>query len=140
MLEHQLYKLDSAAWYADEDGKLRKKFTKVDRFGQEYKLYTFDYPTLLVGLPRNYGHPEVAQQLKVQYSDGYSWADGFVPRDVEQKRMVEDAAYLFKTEGRMGFIMEAPTGYGKTYLGSAVIQRLGQRLQYLLLEALCLLW
>lgn len=128
MLEQPLYKLDSAAWYAEEGAQdLRKRFTRVDRFGEEYELYTVDLCRLLLGLPRNYGNIEAAQETHFKFSEHYDWKDGFIPKDKEQLRMVEAATDLFKTEGRMGFIMEAPTGYGKTYLGSAVVQRLGQR-------------
>lgn len=123
-METLLYRLDAAAWYANSED-LRERFTRVDSFGEEYTMYLEDPVQDLIGLPRTLGAPEIAQTKQFAYSDGYQWADGFVPRDDEQGRMVADAAYILKQ--KLGTIMQAPTGYGKTYLGAAVVQRLGQK-------------
>jgi superfamily II DNA or RNA helicase len=123
MKDHIVHRLDSAAWVARSE-ELIDRFTIVDRFGEEYEMFTENQWDDLLGLPRNLaGGTDIGN---FAYSDDNGWEDGFVPRDDEQERMVADAAYLFKTAGKMGFIMEAPTGYGKTYLGAAVAQRLGQ--------------
>lgn len=119
-----LYRYDSAAWFARTD-KLIDQFSKVDRFGEEYTLFIEDHENDLIGLPRRYGHPSIAQTKNVVYSDDYGWQDGFVPNDDEQERLVADSVHYLKQN--FGMILEAPTGYGKTYLGSAIIQRLGQR-------------
>jgi superfamily II DNA or RNA helicase len=123
MMKDTLYRLDSAAWFADSQ-ELRDQFTRVDRFGEQYNMYTTDVEQDLIGLPRN-----LARSIEGNfcYSDDYGWKDGFVPRDDEQERLVADSTHLFKNEKSLGFILQAPTGYGKTYLGSAIIQRVGQR-------------
>lgn len=123
-METLLYRLDSAAWYARTD-EYEKQFTKRDAYGDPYEMFTYDVVNDLIGLPRNFGAPEIAQSVGFKYSDGYQWADGFVPKDDEQERLVADMVHVLSK--KMGAILEAPTGYGKTYLGSAIIQRIGQK-------------
>lgn len=118
-----LYRYDSAAWFPRTQ-ELIDRFTKVDRFGEEYTMYIEDEANDLIGLPRRYGHPEIAATTEIVWSDDNGWADGFKPRDDEQERLVADSVAVLKQN--FGMILEAPTGYGKTYLGSAIAQRLGQ--------------
>lgn len=117
-----LYKLDRAAWFANSQ-ELRDRFTKVDRFGESYEMFIEDPVNDLIGLPRNYASD--ASGATFAYSDLRVWDNGFKPRDEEQERLVADMVETLKD--KMGAILEAPTGYGKTYLGSAIIQRLGQK-------------
>lgn len=49
----------------------------------------------------------------------------FVPRSPEQSRIVNEATTLLK-QG-LSFLTEAPTGFGKTYVGSAIIGHVGRK-------------
>ena len=58
----------------------------------------------------------------------YTWDDGFIPRSEEQSRVVDESVELLDTGGyHGGHILQAPTGFGKTYLGAAIIQRMAVR-------------
>lgn len=49
----------------------------------------------------------------------------FTPRSPEQSRLVNEATALLKKG--TSFITEAPTGFGKTYVGSAIIGHVGRK-------------
>lgn len=129
------HKLAAAAHYKIEDSdaglKIPKNFTMKDQYGDEFVMYKTDLVTNTYMVPRNCA-PHVKDNYKTYYNVAsgkkYQWDDGFVPRDDCQLEMVESSAALFALGGHYGgHIMQAPTGYGKTYLGSSVIQRVGER-------------
>jgi superfamily II DNA or RNA helicase len=124
------------AYYAYDEGTadILGNFTRVDKYGYEYKMYFEDLPMGTFGVPRNSAPKIDFESLSRVQADAcfppvraYQWPNGFVPRDSEQARMVEESAALLRSEYYGGHIMRAPTGYGKTYLGSAVIQKMGLR-------------
>ncbi len=112
---------------------LRKQFSLKDRFGEPYELYLDDIPLDGMWVPRNCA-PELSESQAeevYQFSvgpRGYSWHDGFKARNSEQTRLVKESVGLLLTKGvRGGHIIEAPTGFGKTYVGASIIQRVGVR-------------
>jgi len=118
--------------YESSDGGLNipENFTRIDKYGDEYVMYVKNIPSRMFMVPRNsapYVSPNV---LGSQFVDctTYEWDNGFIDRNAgEQQRMVDEAVAGLTEKYYNGMIMRAPTGYGKTYLGSAVIQRIGLR-------------
>ncbi len=130
--------LGAAAHYTYEDSEetldIPGNFTRKDKYGDEYEMFMKNIPMHTLMVPRNsapyvdfdtFGSLEIGEDLV----DGkyYEWDDGFIPRDAEQTRMVDESAAILTSKHYNGTIMQAPTGYGKTYLGSAVVQKLGMR-------------
>jgi len=130
--------IGAAAQYSYEDSEeglnIPENFTRTDKYGDEYKMYANNIPNRTFMVPRNSAPDcDIETWEGINISDSFStcavydWADGFIPRDDEQKRMVDESTMLLQKRYYGGHIMRAPTGYGKTYLGSAVIQRMGLR-------------
>ena len=131
-------KIGAAAEYSYEDSEeflnIPENFTRSDKYGDEYKMYSKNMPYLTYMIPRNsapFVDHDTTEGITVgigfPVTETYDWDDGFIPRDEEQRRMVDESAALLTSEYYNGHIMRAPTGYGKTYLGSAVIQKVGMR-------------
>lgn len=121
MQDSLCHRVDSLAWVPCTQ-ELKDKYTRTDSFGDQYEMFRYDLITDSLGLPRNLA---TSDNQFFTYGEGYDWKNGFVPRDDEQQRLVDDMVYVLKGQHKLGSIMQAPTGYGKTYLGSAVIQRMG---------------
>ena len=128
----------AAAHYTYEDSEeglnIPKNFTRTDKYGEEYEMYLKNMPMRTFMVPRNsapyidfdtFGGIEVG--CNILDGQAYDWDDGFIPRDDEQRRMVDECYDILTSQYYKGTIMRAPTGYGKTYLGSAVIQKMGMR-------------
>lgn len=109
-----------AAGVLDYTKELADRFTLADRFGEEYTMYHKDGDD--IWLPRGLctsDHAKYDMGVPVQF------ADKFVPRHDDQSRVVSEAAQLLY-EG-VDFILQAPTGYGKTYVGAALISAVKRR-------------
>lgn len=130
--------IGAAAQYAYEDSddglNIPENFTRKDKYGDEYKMFVENIPNKTFMVPRNsapYCDPDTwaGIQIGLQFPEAmtYEWDDGFIPRDDEQRRMVDESVVKLGEQYYGGHIMRAPTGYGKTYLGSAVIQKMGVR-------------
>lgn len=130
--------IGAAAQYSYEDSEegldIPKNFTRTDKYGDEYRMFVNNIPNRTFMVPRNSAPKVTMVMATVEVSttcttgEWYDWADGFIPRDDEQLRMVEESTLIFnKGNFYSGHIMRAPTGYGKTYLGAAVIQRMRMR-------------
>ena len=112
---------------------LRERFTRKDRFGEPYEMY-LDAPDLDgIWVPRNYA-PMLTEAQAENFDQttvgprAYTWPDGFTPRNSEQTRLVDESVSLLMDNGvHGGHIIEAPTGFGKTYVGASIIQRIGVR-------------
>lgn len=137
-LEQLPLRIGAAAYYTYADSEngldIPETFTRKDRYGDEFVMYEKDIVNKLLMVPRNcapYVDFDTPTGINVGISltsgEQYQWDDGFIPRDDEQLRMVEASVALLKTGYYSGHIMQAPTGYGKTYLGAAVAQRIGLR-------------
>ena len=136
-VEQKPRKIGAAAHYPIEGkkkGGIPQRFTLKDKYGDEFLMYTTDLYANDYLVPRNcapvvtFGNYDEVVQIDCTTGEVYEWDDGFVPRDDEQMRMVEESTALLKGGNFYnGHIMRARTGYGKTYLGSAVIQRMGLR-------------
>ena len=129
------YAIGAGAWYPYSK-KLEKRYTLKDRFGEPYKLFTLNQEENALILPRGVA-PYVDLDALADMGIGqrtsigpraYNWDDGFIARSAEQTRVVEESTALLLEGGYYGgHILQAPTGFGKTYLGAAIIQRVGVR-------------
>ena len=129
------YAIGAGAWYSYSK-KLEKRYTLKDRFGEPYELFYRDMADNAIVLPRRVAPyidlDDLADMgIHQRTSAGpkaYDWDDGFVPRGSEQSRVVAESVSLLLDGGYYGgHILQAPTGFGKTYLGASIIQRLGVR-------------
>jgi superfamily II DNA or RNA helicase len=128
----------AAAHYTYEESEeglnIPENFTRTDKYGDQYEMYVQNVQMRTFMVPRNCA-PRIDEepwsgividQLFPECTQ-YEWDDGFIPCDDEQRRMVDEAHALLTSKVYNGLILRAPTGYGKTYLGSAVIQKVGVR-------------
>lgn len=123
--------IGGGAFYPDKaELGLEKKFTRVDRFGEPYKMYTRDITRRGILVPRNFAPKldttKIEEVLRLSMGPRvYSWDDGFIPRNSEQSRLVDESEAILRAEGyRGGHIIQASTGFGKTYVGASIIQRM----------------
>ena len=102
--------------------ELRKKFTAFSRFGDEIQLYDESHDGKYIFLPRAVcpvGEEDVRRSgLPVEFGMKTG------PRNDEQARLYNEAAELV-SEGQ-SFILQAGTGFGKTWLGIALACMLGR--------------
>jgi superfamily II DNA or RNA helicase len=104
--------------------ELRRKFTLTDRYEVPYQLFRVpsEDPSV-IHVPRTLAdstakdHRDLGLPIVVQ--------DNFVPRTEEQARIVEEA--WGRVQGGQSFIIQSPTGSGKTYVGSTLIAKLKRR-------------
>jgi len=129
------YALGAGAWYPLTT-KLEKQYTLKDRFGEPYELFERKPFENGILLPRraapyislNDLHDMGIQDRTSLGPKAYDWDDGFIPRSDEQIRVAEESSRLLVEGGYYGgHIVQAPTGWGKTYVGSSIIQRIGVR-------------
>lgn len=103
--------------------KIEEDFTFPSRFGDVVQAYRRDGE--YIHLPRN-SHPW-ADNPKVQtdfvVGAALNCESKFVARNADQARVVQEAEReIFRGD----FVLQAPTGYGKTYIGSEIICRVNQ--------------
>ncbi len=101
--------------------KIAKALSFVDRFDCPYELYRRDGINMWV--PRGV----VTDSNYVYYDEGcpIDAKDNFVPRHDDQARVVKEANLLL--DKGEDFILQAATGYGKTYLGAQMISHTNKR-------------
>ena len=107
---------------------LQNSFTLKDRFGEIYELFQYDVINNFIIVPRNCT-PELGagNYERVHYKE-YDWLSGFVARNSEQTRIIDETmAYMSSRSHMAGMIIEAPTAFGKTWVGSEIIRRLKHR-------------
>lgn len=116
------------------DPKIAEKFTFIDRFDEEVRLYWHDVAQDTIHVPRNctpiITDEKIAEDVFATSAGprAYNWADGFVPRNTEQSRLVKESVKLLIDGGVYGgHTIEAPTGFGKTWIGASIIQTIGVR-------------
>lgn len=98
---------------------LEKKFTVLDRFDEEVKL--FRRCGDVIEVPRNCAI-EGGNDLRT-HGVPAKFAINFTPKNAEQHRVIEESvALLGKGESH---ILEAPTGFGKTVVGAVIAARMG---------------
>jgi superfamily II DNA or RNA helicase len=105
--------------------ELQELLTKKDRFGESYSMYEHAEGQPYMMVPRGLVSPQG------QFHDFRSEAPVAQliarksPRNADQARCIDESLKLL--QAGVDHIAEAPTGFGKTYLGSEVANRLGQR-------------
>lgn len=114
---------------------IAESFTFKDKFGEPYTLYKQESDSEIL-VPRNCTPPGFSvndeQGIATEYlyhtSAAMNWGDGFKARNSEQTRVVEESVHYLNSQFDTppGMILEAPTGFGKTYCGSSIIQRMDQ--------------
>lgn len=100
---------------------LAKRLTLMSKYESVFPLYKRQGNLLLV--PRGLA-PEGGEDRRV-YGVNTPLKNLFVPRSSEQSRVVAESSALL-LQGR-SHIVEAPTGFGKTYVGSAIIANTGKK-------------
>lgn len=133
-MENLPLRIEAGAHYAVEFHEdIPERFTRKTKYGEEYELYYHDIARRTYVVPRNCAPPiqdETVAEDVYAFSMGprtYQWENGFVPRSDEQQRLVNESVYHLLSGDSLGHIIEAPTGFGKTWVGSAVIQQVGVR-------------
>jgi superfamily II DNA or RNA helicase len=103
---------------------LAQKFTFHSNFGEEVQCFKTveEAHELFIGVPRG----AVPMQKDVRdVGIAINFTVNWTPKTKEQDDIVEKAVKLLKEDNQ--FIVCAPTGYGKTWLGAAIAGRLGRR-------------
>lgn len=104
--------------------ELKDLLTKMDRFGEKYALY--DYTTgPYAQVPRrlvSHMTPEFDYRVTRAPLPQLIALKG--PRMAEQAKVINDSVTLFKKG--IDHVVEAPTGFGKTYVGCSVANELRQ--------------
>lgn len=106
------------------DEKIKKALSFVDRFDVPYELYRTAPNGVDMWVPRNC----VGTALTEIYDPGHAvWVikNNFVPRNADQVRVVKESHALL--DQNVDFVLQAATGYGKTYLGAEMISYLQRR-------------
>jgi superfamily II DNA or RNA helicase len=93
----------------------------TDAFGDTYQLYRAVGDKILI--PRGLA-PVGAEDMRVAGVPAKFDKLDFAPRDPEQKRVVDEAVELL-LDGK-SFILEAPTGFGKTCVACPMIAAVGR--------------
>ena len=110
-----------AAAVLDWNERLAKRLTFVDRFDKKYTMYRREGDNIWV--PR--GLTTDAEYIDYDEGIDIDVEDNFKPRFEDQADVVAQAcALLDKGED---FILQAATGYGKTYLGAKMISHVKKR-------------
>lgn len=95
---------------------IEEAFTFTDNYGEEYKVFHTESNGCL-HVPRN-ACPVGVSDLRC-LGAAVPFTSNFTPKSREQARVVLESCGLID-QGR-SFIVEAPTGFGKTYVGAAII-------------------
>lgn len=124
------YRIDAMAHFdaSEVDKPEIDKLFMVDRFGEPFNLGMGILNGSLVvprGLATVRPHTEDAMADGFQIPiEAYRSGGGFAARFPDQDRVVAESARLL--EGGRSHVLLAPTGYGKTYVGSEIALRLGR--------------
>lgn len=113
--------VSGGAVYPYSDALLRAA-TAESRFGESYELYRVADDGS-IWLPRNLC--PASEDDRRTDGEETRYACTFTARSVEQARIVEDATALLR-KGE-NFIVQAPTGWGKTIVGCAIAGRIKRK-------------
>jgi len=102
---------------------LRKKYTYAPKFDDQELIHNYWVPDgkKFIWLPRNVN--PIAEDDQRSWGQQVEYQDLFKPRNKEQLDVVEKAHNLLLNEE--SFIIQAPTGFGKTYVGATLIAKMG---------------
>lgn len=119
-------RVGAAAVY-DQDPRLEREFVWKDRLGEPYAACRRSPDGKLLYLPREVCPPVTG--LADRRSDGVpitvKLGPGVGPRSDEQRRVLADSARLLRL-GR-SHVIQATTGFGKTFLGAALAANVGRK-------------
>lgn len=113
---------DSCHWFPWSE-KLEKQFTFESTYDGEVQCFTTNNEGQ-IGIPRGV-------DLTKDYIDGrdcgiaVNFKSSFKPQKAEQERVIQESVTLLKQH--IQFIVQAPTGWGKTYVGTEIAGQLGTR-------------
>lgn len=111
---------DAAAWVPFTEAQQRR-FTYEDRFGEDVPL--FELKGDLIGCPRA-AHAVGEQDHRVRGDKiVFEYEKPFVPRPGQGDLIDQGVSILQKDES---FVMQAPTGFGKTVMAVQMIKRVGR--------------
>lgn len=116
----------SAAVYPYSD-KLLAECSKISKYGDEYSLARVagKGEHRRIWLPRNLA--PISSGVKDLRTDGQDVVlkSNFIPRNDEQQRVISETVDLLGKG--YSFILEAPTGFGKTWCAMDIIAKLGKK-------------
>lgn len=106
--------------------EIRALLTKKDKFGGEYVLYRQDNPTQdYAYVPRGLVNRNDADIVDVSYRPCPPIKPSAPPQTDDQAQVIADCLDLLRKG--VDHVVEAPTGFGKSYVGSVVAGALGQK-------------
>lgn len=104
-----------------------KQLTKVDKFGNEYKLYEHEVGQPYMSIPRGLiNRATVPPERLFLFNSPVPQSIALKPpRNQDQANCIAHSVALLHQD--QDHIVEAPTGFGKSYVGAAVAGYLGQK-------------
>lgn len=107
------------------DEEVRALLTKKDRFDETYRMYRKDETGPYCWIPRGLINRSLVQHDHRVSNKIDGWTPIKPPLNVEQKQVIQKSLDLLIAE--QDHIIEAPTGFGKTYVGASIACQLGQQ-------------
>lgn len=121
-----LHKYDSAAvFHLEAKRHLFDELVVQPKYEEQEPFHLCRMDDKYIYVPRNLISRPLGRMNKVHLGTDLNCANYFLPRSSEQARMVGKSKRLL-LKG-VDHIMQAPTGFGKTYIGSAVAAEVGKR-------------
>lgn len=105
--------------------ELKALLTRTDRFGEPYTMYQGDPGSGNLLIPRGLVHAELAQHDLRTTAFVPQLVAKKPPRNQDQAACIEQSVKLLKAGH--DHILEAPTGFGKTYAGCSIANQMEQR-------------
>ena len=105
------------------DEEILEKCARMDRFGEPYNLArVIGAETKRILVPRNMAH---GGNDLISKGIPHKFKSKFVPRNDEQARVISEVVQLTATGE--SFVIEAPTGFGKTVCAMDIIAKIGMK-------------
>ena len=102
--------------------RMAQKMTMLSRFGDQFEMFHRLPQVNRIIVPRQCAPMPVGEQDQRADGVAYEFQNNFVPRFDEQQELVDRSTMLLQDD--QSHILQADTGYGKTYLGCAIAARL----------------
>lgn len=115
----------SAAAVYPYDTRLVERCARVSKYGDEFSLCRVvgAPPHQRIWLPR--AMAPSAEIVRVAEGIDYTYNSEFLPRNDEQTRVITESVYLLQAGAN--FLLEAPTGSGKTAMSCEIIAQVGKK-------------
>lgn len=101
---------------------MANQYTLMSKFDEPFRMWR-EFPGGRMMIPRNCA--PLANDRREEGREATSFKNNFKPRFAEQERLVMQSVALLDED--ISHILQAPTGYGKTYLGCAIAALIKKR-------------